>query len=213
MIEDSMAKFVVIMAQGRSGSTLLLRMLNAVPGVRISGENEKAIDHLRLFLESFQGAVKHHHSDFYKLAWQLPASLDDLKAKTARYLNDIYNPGGTYKLAGFKEIRYGRAYDDLTRDVKFLGEMFPDLKIVFNTRLTDDAVKSEFWTEDPALSRQILNTTRANFERFHAENPRFTYMMPFEEFHKGSAVLEGMFDFLGIEFTRAARAELKVRLK
>src|SRR6266404_5960885 len=148
-----MSDFVVIMAQGRSGSTLLLRMLNAVPGVRISGENGKALDHLRVFVDSFRDATAHHHSEFYRLAWQLPCPLDALTAKTAAYVAGLYNPAGQYRLVGFKEIRYGWTWDDLCRDVDFLRELFPSLKVIFNTRATDDAVKSEFWTENPEQSR------------------------------------------------------------
>ena len=208
-----MPGFVVIMGQGRSGSTLLLRMLNAVPGVRISGENAKAFDHLRTFVESFRAATAHHHTEFYRLAWQLPCTLDELTAKTARYVNDIFNPGNRYRLTGFKEIRYGWVYEDLVRDVAFLRELFPDLRIIFNTRATKDAVNSEFWKENPEESRRILEASRANFQRFHATHPDITYNVPFEEFHEGSSVLQGMFDFLEIEYSAGAHAELKKKLR
>ena len=194
-----MPGFAVIMAQGRSGSTLLLRMLNAVPGVRINGENCKAVDHLRAFVESFEGVTKHHHNDFYKLAWQLPCQVEDVRAKTSAFLKEIYNPGDKLRLAGFKEIRYGRAtYEDLCSDIRFLGAMFGDLKIVFNTRRTDDAVESDFWRTNPDDSRQTLELSRENFERFHAEHPKFTYMMRYEAIRDGSSELQGMFDFLGV---------------
>ena len=78
--------FVIIMAQGRSGSTLLLRMLNAVPGVRIAGENQKALDHLRAFVECFRTADHwNHDSDFCRQAWKMPRPLDEVKRRTAEF--------------------------------------------------------------------------------------------------------------------------------
>lgn len=206
--------FVIIMAQGRSGSTLLLRMLNAVPGVRIAGENQKALDHLRSFVDCFQTADNWTRDcKFCSQAWKMPRPLDDVKRRTADFLLDLYNPGRRCRLAGFKEIRYGRDYDELVRDVAFLRDLFPSLRIVFNTRLTDNAVKSSFWGDNPDESRRILDASRENFHRFHRANPGFTYVMPYEDLRDNSPPLRGMFDFLNVDFTPAARAELNVKLR
>lgn len=205
--------FLVIMAQGRSGSTLLLRMLNACPGVRISGENRKAIDHLRAFVDCFQYAENwNKESDFCRQAWKLPCPLAAVQRRTTDFLLDLYNPGRSYRVAGFKEIRYGRDYDELATDVTFLRDLIPNLKIIFNTRQTDTAVKSSFW-EDTPDARQILDTSYDNFLRYHRDHPDFTYHMPFEELREGAPALQGMFDFLGLPFTRAAHAQLAVKLR
>ena len=123
----------------------------------------KRLDHLRAFVESYRGATEHHHTEFYRLAWQLPCPVEEITARTSAYIQQLYNPDGRLSVAGFKEIRYGRAYDELCRDIGFLRQRLPELRIVFNTRSTDDAVNSEFWTENPTLSRQILDETRRNF--------------------------------------------------
>ncbi|HXE54917.1 MAG TPA: hypothetical protein VN541_17985, partial [Tepidisphaeraceae bacterium] len=78
---------------------------------------------------------------------------------------------------------------------------------------TEDAVKSDFWRDDPQLSSRILDTVYGNFLRYHGEHRGTTYWMPYEEIREGSAVLQGMFDFLGVEFTSAARTELARRLR
>ena len=210
-----MAEFVVILSQGRSGSTLLMRMLNGVPGVRIAGENEKALDHLRQFIRCFEIATTRHDTEFYRLAWKLPCPLEGIKRKTASFLADLYDPDGNARLVGFKEIRYGRfgSYDDFCGDIAFLRDLIPTVKIVLNTRRTEDAIKSAWWAQNPEQSKRTLDRSRSYFERYHCEHPDHTFLMPYEEIHDGSRQMAAMFDFLGLEFTPAAKRELARTLK
>jgi hypothetical protein len=210
-----MPDFVVIVSQGRSGSTLLLRMLNAVPGVRISGENERALDHLREFIRCYEIATTRHDTEFYRLAWRLPCPLDVIRQKTASFVFDLYNPDGTATLVGFKEIRYGcfGSYADMCGEIGFIRQLIPASKIILNTRRTDDAIKSSWWTENPDQSRRILDRSRSHFERYHFENPGHTFLMPYEDIHRGSNRLAAMFDFLGLDLTPAAEIELDKKLR
>jgi hypothetical protein len=211
---EVMADFIVILSQGRSGSTLLLRMLNAVPGVQIAGENGKALDHLRSLLACFDTATTYHYTEFCRHAWRLPCPLESIKEKTRSFVSDLYDPTGTCRIAGFKEIRYGLgSYDELCHDIAFLRQLMPGLKIIFNTRRTEDAMKSSWWAENPEASRGILDRSRASFERYHSRHGDFTFLIPYEELHHGSEGLRAMFDFLGLEFTRAARSELTRQLR
>jgi hypothetical protein len=210
-----MAEFVVILSQGRSGSTLLMRMLNGVPGVRIAGENEKALDHLRAFIKCYEVATTRHDTEFYRLAWSLPCPVEAIKRKTASFLADLYNPDGTARLVGFKEIRYGRfgSYDELCNDVAFLRQLMPGVKIIFNTRRTEDAIKSDWWAANPEQSKRTLDRSRAHFERYHHEHPDCTFLMPYEELRDGCRRVVAMFGFLGLEFTPGAKRELARNLK
>jgi len=209
-----MTEFVVILSQGRSGSTLLLRMLNSVPGVRISGENNKSLDHLKAFLKCYELATTRHDTEFYRLAWQLPCPLETIRRKTASFVTDLYNPDGAARLVGFKEIRYGlSSYDDLCHDILFLRDLIPDLKVVLNTRKTETAIKSSWWAENPEQSRRFLDRSRASFERYHREHPDHTFLIPYEDLCEGSRRIKAMFDFLGLEFTQAAKFELNRTLR
>jgi len=209
-----MTEFVVILSQGRSGSTLLLRMLNGVPGVRIAGENEKALDHLKEFIKCYEIATTRHDTEFYRLAWSLPCPLEMIRRKTTSFLADLYNPDGTARLVGFKEIRYGLgSYADMCNDILFLRELMPGLKIILNTRRTEDAIKSAWWANNPRQSRRRLERSRASFERYHSDHPDDTFLIPYEELREGSRRIEAMFDFLGLEFTPAAKGELSRNLR
>jgi len=211
----SIDHFVVIVSQGRTGSTLILRMLNAVPGVRICGENYRAFDHLTGFVNCFKSAADNHSSDFYKLAWLLPCDEQALLAKTREFVLDLYNPGGAYKVVGFKEIRYCRFENrsNLAEDMALLRELFPNLRLVFNVRKTEDCVKSSWWADDPEASAASLERVRAVYQNYYDHNRDHCYWMPYEELHHSSQVLKGMFDFLGLPLTPPALQELNVRLR
>lgn len=205
-------QFVVVLSQGRAGSTLILRMLNATPKVRICGENNKAFDHLQRFFESFRDATKNHTSDFYKLAWKLPCDEPTMLKQLRDMASSLYNPTGANQVFGFKEIRYGLD-GKLETDLAFLRQLFPKLKVIFNVRRTEDCVKSQWWAVDPENSARTLEGLRASFWDYYTQNRLRCYWMPFEELRRGSKVLRGMFDFLDIPMTPRAEAELDVRLR
>jgi hypothetical protein len=192
--------FLVILGQGRSGSTLIMRLLNAVPGICIAGENHFALDYLRTFSDCFEHMGREDFGQFWSLAWTPPTVLKLLDEKLRELVWNLYNPEDTYSICGFKEIRYGRKYDNLKANLAFLRRLFPTVKIIFNVRNIDDCVKSGWWAEDPEGSRAMLETIRDNFERYYAENSNFCYWMPYEELKRGSPIFRDMFHFLGIQF-------------
>ena len=165
-------------------------------------------------MKCYELATTRHDTEFYRLAWQLPCPLETIRRKTASFVTDLYNPDGAYRLVGFKEIRYGlSSYDDLCHDILFLRDLIPDLKVVLNTRKTETAIKSSWWAENPEQSRRFLDRSRASFERYHREHPDHTFLIPYEDLCEGSRRIKAMFDFLGLEFTQAAKFELNRTLR
>ena len=144
-------RFVIVLGQGRSGSTLILRLLNGVPGVRISGENLRAFDHLRHFADNYRQADRHRHSNFYKLAWAAPCNHEQILGYLRQMVIAMHGPGD---LIGFKEIRYGReSYEEFAADLDWLRGLLPGVRFVLNTRDTESCIHSEWWAKDPAASR------------------------------------------------------------
>lgn len=190
--------FVVIVAQGRSGSTLILRLLNQAPGVRICGENYRAMDHLQRFAGCYLSAADNRNTDFYKIAWMAPCDDQAVMDHLRRLVLDMYGPG---KLIGFKEIRYGyEPYEQFAASLDWMRELLPNLRIIFSVRNTRSCMKSEWWARNPIKSYLTLNAMRRKFERYHREHPGGCYWMPYEELRRGSPVLRGLFDFLGLEW-------------
>jgi hypothetical protein len=141
--------------------------------------------------------ARHRHAPFYKLAWNAPCDDTEMMRHLRTFVTTTYGPGD---LIGFKEIRYGRdeRYEEFSSAVDWLRELFPNAKIVLNTRATDTCVNSEWWAKDKNSSRTILERMRAHFERYQDGHPEACYWMPYEELKRGSHVLHGMFTFLGL---------------
>jgi hypothetical protein len=191
-------RFVIILGQGRSGSTLILRLLNAVPGVKISGENLRSFDHLQHFAEAYREADQHRHSDFYKLAWAAPCSHEQITTYLRRLVFDVHGPG---KLIGFKEIRYGREpYERFAKSLDWLRELIPGVRFIFNTRDTESCVRSDWWAKNPKSSRKLLNAMYDRFHDYYKRHGDCCYWMPYENLRHGDPVLQGMFAFLDLEW-------------
>ncbi|MBW4636136.1 MAG: glycosyltransferase [Iphinoe sp. HA4291-MV1] len=124
-LRDSRCVFVV--AQGRSGSTLLLRLLNEIEGYNICGENFAAISQLSTFYQSLIKATKtisHHQGNFFtyeellsfpkqtnstysRFEWYNVYNIEDIKEKLRELIVQLYNPERKFRVWGFKEIRFG----------------------------------------------------------------------------------------------------------
>ena len=204
-------RFVIVLGQGRSGSTLILRLLNSVPAVRISGENLRAFDHLRHFADSYRQADRHRHSDFYKLAWAAPCTHEQILGRLRQMVIATHGPGD---LIGFKEIRYGReSYEEFAADLDWLRGLLPGVRFVLNTRDTESCLHSEWWAKDPAASRILLDRVYDNFRRYYQQNRDCCYWMPYARLRHGDAVLRRMFDFLGLAWQPGYEDPLAVVLR
>lgn len=203
-----------VLGQGRSGSTLVLRILNTMPGARICGENEKALDHLRLLHERFVSSRARTIDEFYALAWKPPCELEELEDHLRRFMLSLYNPQSQCKIWGFKEIRYGSGkYDDFVKELAFLRKLFPTARFILNTRKTEDTVNSEWWAKNPDQSRQMLENSRANFERYASENPQWSFLLPYETLKAGNPRLKELSAFVGVEHSPEFEKPLEVVLR
>ena len=130
---------VFVVAQGRSGSTLLLRLLNEIEGYNICGENYGAISKLCAFYQSIIDTMveaskripKDDNSGFKKkdkfltyeellslpnpnnsysgFEWYNVYNIESVKEKLRELIFEIFNSQGKYSVWGFKEIRFGNA--------------------------------------------------------------------------------------------------------
>src|SRR5580698_183513 len=139
-------KFVLILGQGRSGSTLVMRLLNLCSGVLISGENERAFDHLIAFVQTMKECNQHRNSPFHKIAWAAPCNDVQIKDALQGVVCKLYYGK---EIAGFKEIRYGcSSYDLLEKDLDNLAYLMPGLKIILNLRDTKSCMNSGWWAKN-----------------------------------------------------------------
>ena len=150
-------KQILILGHGRSGTTLLLRMLNQVPGAFICGENNKCLDVLKKFYDLMEhGIINSRINEFSSWAWKQPGDENHLLEATRRYIRDIYNPGGKYLYWGYKEIRYGFwNLDTLTAEINFTRLLMPNLSIVFMKRDVMKTANSAWWRFEQGAPAEI----------------------------------------------------------
>jgi hypothetical protein len=161
-----------VITYGRSGSTLLQGLLNAIPGYRIYGENGGFLTRLHEAHEALADANRHladPEKDTCHNPW-FGSSRYDRGALTASFRDFadriLFDPAGApdVRVFGFKEIRYSDlGAEKLSKFLDFLLEIYPKSAIVFNSRNIDDVVKSGWWRNVPrvGLPRQL-----ADFDEF-----------------------------------------------
>lgn len=212
---------IFVVAQGRSGSTLLLELLNEIEGMNICGENWGAVGSLAHFYESLRktmaSAPPQGKADVMmpyaeilerglKPAWYNVFDHDAILADLRHLLRRMYNPGARYRRWGFKEIRFGLGvdYELFEGQLDFLLHLFPQAKFIFHSRMLESLVQSGWWKEDPELARAKLIRQQEFFERYIGRRYTVSYAMTYEHLIQADARLEGLYSFLGEKFDRQA---------
>lgn len=186
---------VLVVAQGRSGSTSLLRLLNTLPCYNIRGENlflfAKLIGHGKggpLMADTFREALLKLKRDVVH-PWNVTRYEEPKLPKKPSYFNRFdmerldqieklavfdtlqHVPG--YITSGFKELRLFNlnAYH-YNVSVNFLDQwmtLFPKTAVVFGYR-EKDIMNSAWWKEgDKAWTEKLLKQQLEWFRGFHAE--------------------------------------------
>jgi hypothetical protein len=159
-------RWVFVVTYGRSGSTLVQGLLNALPRVLVRGENGFYV--LQLFramasVEEFRGTHLRHnprasHSAFYGLHEIRPRSFVDMtRTLVSGHLLGSVDPQDVDVL-GFKEVLWHRVEPPETEGFfDFLDRAFPGCLYVLNERAHEDVLGSGFWQshEDDAVLEAI----------------------------------------------------------
>ncbi|MEM7690525.1 MAG: sulfotransferase [Pseudomonadota bacterium] len=146
-------EYLFVVTYGRSGSTVLLNLLNAIDGYCIRGENGGVLNalaashsQLKKGREANAGHNEEPHTPWYGISETDPDRWAQSLAEV--FTRDILQtPPGT-RVAGFKEIRYtpGALDEDAYRAmIDFQASAFPTSRFIFNTRDSQEVAKSGWW--------------------------------------------------------------------
>lgn len=222
-IEESRCVFLI--TQGRSGSTLLLRLINTIEGYNICGENLGAIGELygfyKAILETKIKAPKNEDSSLKSYSellaepprskkysgfeWYNVFQVEKIQSQLRELIFEMFNPNSEFEVWGFKEIRFGGKnkqykYNRFQEELDFIKFLFPQAKFIFNTRKIEEIVKSGWWNKDPEAAANTLQKQADFFKRYSSENPDFTYSVTYHDIVNNTEILQGMYDFLGESF-------------
>lgn len=210
-------KHVFIITFGRTGSTALLKALNAIDGACIRGQNGALLCSLAEAAETLADKHRERSGNRARLTGNPWYGIGDsqpdafAKALAESFVAHVLRPPEGTRITGFKEINYtdetlsDRAFDAV---IRFMLDHFEDPHIVFLTRDPADASQSGWWQDrDRDVVMDVLDMTIERFRKAHAANPDRSFLIDHAEFDRTPAGLRPLLDWLGEDLPEAALAE------
>jgi Sulfotransferase family len=209
-------RYVFIVTYGRSGSTLLMSLLNTIPGYRISGENYNALYRLYQADTAITKAFEQHSDGRHRVSQGAWYGAPRMRPQLFRYeladsfVAHVLRPEPGDRVLGFKEIRYIKTdMPDLAGFLGFLERMFPGCKIVFNHRNVADVAKSAWWANSER-SAEKLQAADARLWEVPEDEQHFHFS--YDDVDDSLTNVRALFAFLGEDLDEhAVREVLKVR--
>lgn len=214
-----MDKQVFIISQGRDGSTLLLKLLNAIDGYNICGENfgfMNSIGDIFRNLHRIDGMITRQEYDaklsnpLYKPSWYNNFSCDEVYNYIVGFCQMMFNKESKFRVWGCKEIRFATnfednppticPYDEFEQRLNTIHTIFPNAKFIFTYR--EDINKqslSAWWASNPNNSRHILTQNKEYFEKYMSKHSN-SYILSYEDIIKCNNRFKNLYPFLGEHF-------------
>ena len=207
--------YLFVVTYGRSGSTLLMGLLNSIPGYLVRGENWDALHHLFRFHRTLaEGSrkwdparLRQRTHPFYG-AGDFPErrSLEDIRALV---LDTVLRPKDDTRVTGFKEIRW--YHDDVAEYAAWLREVFPGARFVVNTRDHAEVLRSGWWAKRPEHA-EALPAVEARILALAESLGEAAYRVHYNDYVSDPAALRGLFGWLDEPYDEAAvRTVLETR--
>ncbi len=194
------------MTYGRSGSTLLMGILNTIRGSRITGENLNTLFHIYRTIQ-VAGLVKKKFGRFKTEPTSAWYGADEINIKAFRtklldaFYADILGLTGLENIVGFKEINYGPdSFTDIDFDefTEFVLQHIPNCTIIINTRNLDDTAKSA-WHANTEDARAKLQSVEDRLLKLLQKHPEQTIHLHYDDYISDPAKLVESFATIGIE--------------
>lgn len=213
--------YVFVVTYGRSGSTLLQNLLNALPGCLVRGENNNALYHL---FQSWSALAR--SPDIRRMVsegevsdathpWFGAERIDQEaygRSLCAAFAEQVLRPPPEIALCGFKEIRTITPKEEFLAYLEFINAHFPNARFVFNTRAHASVVTSSWWrNHDPTKVEEMMRTAEAVFSSFAAAHPDCSVQMHYDAYVSDQAAFEPLFRLLGREPSPARMREVMQR--
>jgi hypothetical protein len=197
---------ILVVTYGRTGSTLLQGVLNSIDGCLIRGENYGVCQGL---FRSYRNMIKSkdHSGHAPTEPWfgcqflNEDYVIEHGRELMRRVLLGDQAANNHVICYGFKETRYVNMEPDYLFDyIDFICKLFPNPAVIFNTRALSDVVKSAWWKEkEIGKITAMLKQTEGVFSRYANEHHN-CFQITYEDTIAKTAVLERMFEFLGVHY-------------
>lgn len=203
-------RYIFIVTYARSGSTLLMSLLNHCADVCIRGENRATLYYLYRSTEALRDTFRRGQSggqDAPDRPW-----FGAHEVRPARFRRQLLNsfvaeglnpPPGT-RITGCKEIRHHHPFRndaDFAAYITFLLAHFPQARIVFNSRDLS-AVSQSAWLKNRP-QEQVETMVRTCERRFRAAlkaHPRQCYWVDYDACIAAPQRYGALFEFLDLPY-------------
>jgi hypothetical protein len=177
-------RFLILIATGRSASTTLTYMLNALPGIRMSGENNDTLKAIRNMIENIRTMEAFVGRANQTAAWGHNPVPKGAFGCVAQKMIETINPppvdengnvldDDSDTIVGFKTIRFlrGLGEDDTEAMVQWVKNHFPCARVIVNIRSN---------VEQQAKSQKVLGkNVRQDAEQLRHTNDRMNQVAQF----------------------------------
>jgi len=178
--------WLFILGTGRSGTTSLMTMLNAIPGLYISGEPKSTMQRMLNMYSERPGVWSEEKGlNEIRAHWHKPVDYERLLCDLQQYVKDMIGQSevDTEKIIGFKDIN---AKDE--RSLLFYKELFPCARYIMNWRETmqenpqlhNSAFKTLLEMKDTSLAK--LSVEREVKKTWARNNSLSAFTLPLEDF-------------------------------
>lgn len=206
--------FVFIVTYGRSGSTLLQKILNSIPGYCVRGENANGLFHIyQAWREMTQARAilalrRRKQASSIDHPWHgaeliNPDTLARALVKT--FVDEVLNLPNDTRVGGFKEIRWHKSAEQFPDFMRFVHAYFPNAKVIVNTRDLDAVARSGWWAKQkPHQVKAVLSAANTMFAAYREEFPEASISLHYDDYTGNPDAFVPLFDFLGESFDRDA---------
>ncbi len=200
-------RYLFILTYGRSGSTLLMGLLNTISHYCIRGENNNVLYRIyeacRALEQARANALKNAERPTHPWYGLDLADPDRFREDAiGAFVNHVLCPQPQHTVIGFKEIRNSEAeVPDFDGYVAFLRTRFAGARLIFNHRPLADVAASKWWSNMP----RALEKLQIMEDRFNGVEPGpDVFHFRYERIDESLAHINELFAFLGEPVDAAA---------
>jgi len=200
-------QFIFIVTYGRSGSTVLQSLLQAIPGYFVRGEN------MNTLYELYKASVAAHTTRYthgrnphkFDNPWYganeiVPENFT--KRLVQAFIDEIITPPEGARVIGFKEIRFHEAgTEHFEAFLNFISENFVPSKFIFNTRPWEEVARSGWWANMvPDRVQEIITGADALYSNYMKKYPDRSIHMQHAITRENPEAFKPLFEFLGEDY-------------
>jgi len=199
--------YLFVVTYGRSGSTILLNLLNKIDGFCIRGENHgivtalaKSSSELATARSDYGNESADPTSPWYGIGAVHAEHYG--RALAREFCRHVLLPSPDTRVIGFKEVRYSPrdiSEDEYDATVQFLAENFENSRFIFNTRDCEEVANSGWWRHywSKRQVKNIIDQSNVRFQRSRQILGDRAFTIDYGEYKSDPEGFKGLLAWLG----------------